>query len=119
MRMREYLFGPQKASDGTLLLSSRFDIVLSVVLGFTFLAVIAFSSELHAGWTRSRIIVVCAVVLVTSLLAQRRRVVFGCAVAIVSGRFVIAALSGTFPLYCIAGAIICAAITWLLLRNGR
>ena len=119
MRIREYVFGPQKGSGGTLLLSSRFDIALSVVLGLTLLAAIAFSSESHNGWSTFRIIAVSTVSLVITLVAQRRRVVFGCATAIVAGRMVIASLAGDFSPYCIAGAINCSVITWLLLRNTR
>jgi hypothetical protein len=108
------MFGPW-LDRGTLMIFSRFDLGLSVLTAFTLMLAIAYSDH---GWTPHRITAVSAILLLVMALAQRRRVVFGCAFAVVTGRFILAIFLGWHALPLAAAAIPCAAISWLLLRGA-
>jgi hypothetical protein len=117
MGIREYVFGFKTDRRGRVLPFSRFDIALSVMLGFTLLAIISFSAEPNSGWTRSHIIIVLAVLLAVGLAAQHRKIVFGCGAGIVALRFAIAVFLGSHALFFAAAAVLFAVITWFLLKD--
>jgi hypothetical protein len=95
---------------------SRFDLVLTVLMAFTLMAAIAFSS-VPGQWTGLHITAVSILVLLLTVLAQRPRVVFGCAFAIVTIRFVIALFLGSHFLFFVTASILCGSLSWLLLRH--
>lgn len=115
----EYFFGPRKDSSGKVFEFSRFDVALSIVLGLTLLAAISYSAEPHNAWTKLRVMVVLGVFVVTTLIAQHRRIVFGCALGIVTMRVAIGVFSSAHTLFFLIGAMVCATATWLLLKDAR
>jgi hypothetical protein len=119
MSALEYLFGPQKDSRGRAMPFSRFDVALSVVLGLTLLVAISYNVEPHKGWTRLRIVIVLGGFVVTTLIAQHRRIVFGCALGIVTMRLVMGVFSSAHPLFLLIPAVVGATATWLLLKDTR
>lgn len=115
----EYFFGPRRDSRGRVFEFSRFDVALSIVLGLTFLAAISYTAEAHNGWTRLRIAVVLGVFVVTTLIAQHRLIVFGCALGIVTMRLAIGVFGGSHPLFFLISAVVGAVGTWLLLKDAQ
>lgn len=92
--------------------------MLSVlVLGFALLAAISYSAEPLNGWTKLRVAVVLGVCLAVEFVAQDRLVVFGCSMGIVTMRLAFGVLLGRYPLRFLLAAVVCAFITWLMLRD--
>jgi hypothetical protein len=118
MRVFTYLFGSRKSPSGRALAFSRFDLALSVVLGIALLAAISYSAETGGyGWTRLRIGLVLGVFLLTTIAAQHRNIVFGCALGIVTMRLGIGCFGGSHQLFFLIAVAICGVGTWLLLRE--
>jgi hypothetical protein len=117
MSFYDYIFGPQREKDGSVLPFSRFDIVLSVVLGVCLLAAIAYSAKSNDGWTLGRAISLGIAFVIVMLIAQRRKVVLGEAFAIVTGRFIIGIVITPSHYTLIPACVICGVITWALLKE--
>jgi hypothetical protein len=114
----DYFFGSRKSSNGRILAFSRFDVVLSIVLGFTLLAAISYSAESHGGWTKLRMIIVLGIFVATTVVAQHRNIVFGCALGIVTMRLALGSFGVSHQLFFLISAIVCGVGTWLLLRGN-
>ena len=117
LRPRDYIFGPRRDARGGTLSFTRFDIFLAVVLGFALLAAISYSAEPLNGWTKLRVAIVLGVFVAVGLVAQNRLVVFGCSMGIVTMRLALGVLLGHHPLQFLLAALVCAFITWLMLKD--
>jgi len=96
---------------------TRWDILLSLILGVALMVAIAYSAEPHGGWTLKRGLVVGAIVMFAICAAQNRKVALGCAFSLVAIRMGIGIMIGPYPLAFIAGTITMVCAAWLLLHN--
>jgi hypothetical protein len=112
-----YFFRPVE-ERGRILPFTRFDILVSALLAVALMAAISYSAEPVHGWTIQRAGIVMIVVVTTIVIAQHRRIVLGCAVGIITWRFIVGLLLGTHPLFMLLGAVLCGTIAWGLLRNS-
>jgi hypothetical protein len=117
MAIREYLFGAQQGKNGRTLPFTRFDTILSAALALALMIAMAYSLEPQTGLIKRRLMVVLCSIALMAIIAQNRRMVFGCGFGVVTVRFVIAMLMGEHLLVYAGGSLICGAITWFLLRN--
>ena len=117
-RVRNYFFGPLRDRSGTVLLLSRFDLCVTVVVAFTLLAAISYSGDASKGWTGLRIAIVAAIFIFSGVITQRPKIVFGCAFSFAAIRGFLGLLMGTHPLVFLAIAAICSGVAWLLLKEA-
>jgi hypothetical protein len=113
----QFLFAKRKDKWNRSLPFTRWDIVLSVVLGITLMAAIAYSAEAHGGWSLKRGVVVGGVAIFAVWVSQNRRVVLGCAFGLISFRMVLGLLPGMHPFIIAASIVISAGAAYLLLQD--
>jgi hypothetical protein len=113
-----YLFVRKTGRRGETLPFTRWDILLSVILGVALLCVLAYSVT-PDGWSHKKAIITGGVVLGCMLFAQDRRVVLGAAFAIVALRLGVAVVLLPNPLLSLLGILLFVGLSWLCLRNLR
>ena len=114
--IRSYLFGRMEGKRHETLPFTRWDILLSVVLGIALMAAIAYSVEAQ-GWSRKRGLLVAGVCMAVICAAQNRKVVLGCAFSLVALRMGIGALTGPHSMILLGGTLLMGIAAWLLLHD--
>jgi hypothetical protein len=107
MSVHDYFLGPRKSRSGRTLAFSRLDIALSIVLGVTLLAAISYSADPGGGWTKLRIFAVLGLFIATTVIAQHRLIVFGCALGIVTMRLAVGVLGDSHQLFFLVSTLVC------------
>jgi len=115
MKFYRYFFGLFE-EGGREFPFSRFDLVLSIILSMALMVGFSYMFASPHEWTTPKAIALLLAVAIVSLLPQRRRIVWGTAIGIVAGRFLIGLVLGVYPIAMIVGALTCGVISWLLLR---
>ncbi len=115
--LQQFMFGRREGKRGETLPFTRWDILLSVMLGVALMVAIAYSAEPHRGWTLKRGLVVGSIVMFAIYAAQNRKVALGCAFGLVAVRMGIGIMTGPYSLAFIAGTIVMVCAAWLLLHN--
>lgn len=116
--LRQFVFGTREGQRGETLPLTRWDILLSVILGIALVIAIAYSAEPHGGgWSIKRGLLVGVTAIFTMGAAQNRRVVLGCAFSLIVLRMGLAVFTGPHPLAFLAGALAAGCAAWLLLHD--
>jgi|SRR5947209_11240801 len=115
-RAREFLFRPMHSNEEQQFPFSRWDILLSVVFGFTLMVTLAYTAEL-GGWSLKRGLIIVGCVLCVLCASQNRKATIGGAFGLVSFRAAIGALVGPHNLAFLAIAIITGFVAYVLLRG--
>jgi len=113
----EFVFGARKGERGEVLPFTRWDVLLSVILGITLMVAIGYSVEPHEGWSLKRCLLVGATMIFAIGTARNRKAVLGCAFVLVAFRMGPAVMIGPHPLFLLAGAIAAGCAAWLLLHD--
>jgi hypothetical protein len=95
---------------------TRWNILLSAILGNALLVALAYSAQPH-GWSLKRCLLVGAAAIVATCAAQNRKVALGCAFSIVALRMGVGLLTGLHPMVFIAGTIAAGCAAWLFLHD--
>jgi amino acid transporter len=117
MSARQFLFAKRKDEWDRTLPFTRWDIILSVILGITMMAAVAYSAEMHGGWSLKRGVVVGSIATLAVCASQNRRVVLGCAFALIAFRMMFGLLTGTHPFIFSASIVVSAGAAYLLLQD--
>jgi hypothetical protein len=116
--IRRYLFENMEG-NGEIMPFTRWDILLSVVVGIALMAALAYSAEVRNGWSQKRVLLVGGVSVFALLTAQNKRVVFGCALALTTFRLGIATLAAQHTVVLLVGSMFTGLTAWLILRDLR
>ena len=115
-RISHFVFARMQGKRGETLPFSRWDILLSVILGVAFMAALAYGAETDGGWTLKRIVLLVGTTTFVLCTAQNRRVVLGCAFGLVAFRMGIGILGGSHLEVFIAGTAAAGCGAWFLLH---